>query len=216
MILLLACAPPPPRLPVFGDPRLSEEWLGTGETTGVKLEIRVSTRVPDAGARRVVRALGDEARRLDLALTVANTDTLESGDPLASTDLAPLSALVDTLATPANDGVLLVLLPAVAGRSTAAARTLGQLAGLALSPEALRIDAEAAALDLSLPRDFTAIVLLSWEELSAMPPNTAACVALHEIGHARGLPHVSAPTNLMAPDRVDLVTLTPEQRETFR
>ena len=226
MILLLACTDSTPvaRVRIDAEPTLTEAWFGApAGPDPLVLELRFDTALPvcpradaDCGPRRITLALGSLARAQGVALAVHDIGSVSLGDPLSAPDLGPLAAWLRDAAVPARDGVTLAFVPALAGRSSSTARLFGVMSGLALSPEALRIEAEATRLPLDLPVDFTPTVLLSWEELSALPPERAAEVALHELGHAGGLPHVPDRTNLMSEQRGETPEFTEAQQRALR
>ncbi len=112
--------------------------------------------------------------------------------------LAPLSALLRRYAQPPRPGeVLVVLLPALVADGSAAARYFDALKGLSLSPELLAEQPALASLAELGP--FTPTVLLSQADLRRRHPAHLDLTLAHELGHAAGLPHSSAPGDLMIP-----------------
>jgi len=215
-LLFLGCADPLPPLPVLADPAASAAWLGRApDGDALVLELRYGDGVPEGSIRRVAQGFGRFARDEGLALALDGPPRpVPVGDPLAGEDLDPLRAFLLAQALPPRDAVMVVVTPALAGARTPAARTLGTLYGLALGPEAA--EAEVVLDRLDLPEDFTPVVFVSAEGLRSLPPEQGEAIAVHELGHVFGLPHVPDPQNRMSPaPGPDRLTLTPEQRSVF-
>lgn len=211
--LLLGCAEPTPVIEVSPDLAATREWLGgDGVGDALVLELRHGDGVPATALRRVADGLRRFAAEEHASLALDGPPrAVRLGDPLGGDDLRPLREFLVAEALPARDTVMVVVTPALAGARSRAARTTGSLLGLAVGPEAAEAGPLLSRLDLD--PTFTPVVFLSWEGLSALPPEEAGLVAAHELGHVFGLPHVADPQNRMSaappPGRT---RLTPEQR----
>lgn len=184
MLLALGCAAPAP-VPVGA--------LDVAGACAVEVRPRVDRRVDPRHAEALLTAARTALPALALRWDVgAPGAPLDLGDPLAGDDLGPLEAWLAAEAQPPRAGVELLIVPALARPDTLAARTLGTLRGLALSPWAPAADRPT----LTLRGAYTPTVLLSVAELHGRPD--AGRVVAHEIGHALGLAHDPHPENLMS------------------
>lgn len=167
---------------------------GVATADGCVLAVHVARdeEVPETTASELLAALVAAGPTLDLRLVpdAGTARTFDLGDPLAGDAPDALADAVTAIATPVRDGVELVVVPTLAAPHTVAARTLGTLRGVALSPWAPALP---AGLD-DLP-PWTPSVFAAAAELHGRPD--AGRVLAHELGHALGLAHDPRPDNLM-------------------
>lgn len=180
-----------PGVPASAVQRLASELAGFYAPYGLRFEaVGAVASVPDEA---VLAGAASELPR--------EAEPSQAARALASDAvLGPLRAFMRAHAVPARDRVHVVVLRRVARPDSVVRRHLGDLRGLTLSP-ALRgaVDGGAGpelAEWLDLPRAFTPTVFVSLEDLRGAPGRELTLA--HEVGHALGLEHRSAPDDLMA------------------
>ena len=98
-----------------------------------------------------------------------------------------LRAFLNTHALPSQPQINIVLLDDIARSDSVALAVLGDIAGLAFSPEVVRVANDSdpiIATALGVAGDFTPTVLLSASRLRKMPDLEATVVIAHEVAHA--------------------------------
>ncbi len=166
--------------------------------------------------------IGGSVTEIERALTGADVeaDSLEGRLMSARIVYDDLRAFLNTHALPSQPQINIVLLDDIARSDSVALAVLGDIAGLAFSPEVVRVANDSdpiIATALGIAGDFTPTVLLSASRLRKMPDLEATVVIAHEVAHAMGLSHDLRTWNLMYEHRVScLPGLAPNQIEQIK
>lgn len=130
---------------------------------------------------------------------------IQKGAPLAKLEallLQGIKVMIQTHSRPRRNAVHWFFMQEIAPDSGMAARILGEVAGVGLSPELVAFESneksgqswvEAAGLN----GEFTPTVVFSVDALRRQNKASRAVTILHEMGHAFGLPHTDLETTVL-------------------
>ena len=183
--------------------------------------ITFSTMSPPSEVRHRT-IIGGSVSEMERALAEADVGASSPEGRLISAGIVyrDLRAFLKTHALPSRSEIDIVLLDDIARSDSVALAVVGDFAGLAFSPELVRMAKDSDPIlvaALGIDGDFTPTVFLSASRLSRMPDLEATVVIAHDIAHAMGLSHDPRTWNLMYESRVScLPGLAPDQVEQIK
>lgn len=130
---------------------------------------------------------------------------IQKGAPLAKLEallLQGIKVMIQTHSRPRREGVHWFFMQEIAPDSGMAARILGEVAGVGLSPELVAIETGEKAGEswveaAGLTGEFTPTVVFSVDALRRQSRASRAVTILHEMGHAFGLPHTDLESTVL-------------------
>ncbi|MDP7628408.1 MAG: hypothetical protein QF530_10925 [SAR202 cluster bacterium] len=166
--------------------------------------------------------IGGSAIEIEEALAWADVDASSLEGRLISAKIVyyDLRTFLNTHAIPSQPQINIVLLNDITRSDSVAWAVVGDLVGLAFSPELVQVvnDSDPIIVDaLGVEGDFTPTVFLSASRLRKMTDLEATVVIAHDIAHAMGLSHDLRTWNLMHEHRTScLPGLAPTQIEQIK